>query len=188
MSRCTTPLPMERLIEYWFDDAQQDQDSSTEEHLFVCATCSERLLQLAAISAATKEVVAAGDFGAIITGPFVARLKEAGLRVREYRVPPGGSVLCTIAPHDDLVVGRMRASLHGIERLDVVVHVPARGSPARLENVPFNTEADEVIFAPGAAYLRTLGTLTQRQDLVAVAGADEKVIGHYTFNHHPYAV
>jgi hypothetical protein len=178
---------MERLIEYWFGEAAPDQGSSIEEHLFVCGACSARLQQLAAISAGTKEVVAAGDFGAVVTGPFVNRLKEAGLHVREYHVPPGGSVLCTIAPQDDLVVGRMRALLGGIERLDVVVHDPARKSPARLEDVPFNAEAGEVIFAPGATYLRTLGTLTQRLALVAVAAANERVIGEYTFNHHRYA-
>ena len=186
MNRCTAPLPVERLIEYWFDEAARDQDSPIEEHLFVCAACSARLQQLAAISAGTKEVVAAGDFGAVVTGPFVARLKQAGLRVREYRVPPGGSVLCTIAPSDDLVVGRMHASLGGIERLDLVVHDPARGNPARLEDVPFNAGAGEVVFAPGATYLRSLGTVTQRLNLVAVAAAAERVIGEYTFNHHRY--
>ncbi len=186
MKRCATPLPMERLIEYWFDEAARDQDSLIEGHLFACAACSARLQQLAAISAGTKQVVAAGDFGAVVTGPFVTRLKQAGLRVREYRVPPGGSVLCTIAPQDDLVVGRMRASLAGIGRLDVLVHDPAHGGAARLEDVPFNVEAGEVIFAPGAPYLRTLGTLTQRLELVAVAEADERVIGAYTFNHHRY--
>ena len=185
MNRCTTPLPMERLIEYWFDEAAaRDDDALMEEHLFVCAACSARLQQLAAISAGTKQVVVTGDFGAVVTGPFVARLKQAGLRVREYRVPPGGSVLCTIAPQDDLVVGRMRAVLGGIDRLDVLFHTSAHGGPARLEDVPFDAEAGEIIFAPGAAYLRTLDTLTQRLELVAVAEAGERVIGEYTFNHH----
>jgi hypothetical protein len=187
MNPCAAPLPMERLIEYWFAEGTQAQDSLIEEHLFICAACSTRLQQLAAISAGIKQVVAAGDFGAIVTGAFVARLKQAGLRVREYHVPPGGSVLCTIAPQDDLVVGRMRASLGGIGRLDMVIHDPAHGALARLADVAFNAEAGEVIFAPGAAYLRTLDTLTQCLELVAVAEADERVIGKYTFNHHRYA-
>ena len=186
MNRCATPLPMERLIEYWFDEGARDQDSLIEEHLFGCAACGARLQQLAAISAGTKQVVAAGDFGAVLTGPFVTRLKQAGLHVREYRVPAGGSVMCTIAPQDDLVVGRMRASLGGIERLDVIVHDPARGGAVRLEDVPFNAESGEVLFAPGAAYLRTLDALTQCLELVAVAEADERVIGEYTFNHQRY--
>jgi hypothetical protein len=187
MNRCATPLPMERLIEYWFDEAAaRGDDALIEEHLFVCAACSARFEQLAAISAGTKEVVAAGDFGAIVTGPFVTRLIQAGLHVREYRVPPGGSVLCTIAPQDDLVVGRMRAVLGGIERLDVLVHDSAQGGPARLEDVPFDAQAGEVIFAPGAAHLRALDSLTQRLELVAVAKDGERVIGEYTFNHHRY--
>jgi hypothetical protein len=64
--------------------------------------------------------------------------------------------------------------------------VRGHGGPARLENVPFNAEAGEVIFAPGAAYLRTLDTLTQCLELVAVVEADQRVIGKYTFNHHRY--
>jgi hypothetical protein len=186
MNPCATPLPMERLIEYWFDEIAPDQDSLLEEHLFMCAACSARLQQLADISAGVKQVVAAGDFGAILTGPFVTRLQRAGLRVREYRVPPGGSVLCTIAPQDDLVVGRLGAPLGGVGRLDVVIHDPARGALARLEDVPFNAEAGEVIFAPGAAYLRTLDTVTQCLELVSVTEADERVVGRYTFNHHRY--
>ena len=187
MSRCATPLPMERLIEYWFEEAAaREDDALIEEHLFVCAACSARLEQLAAISAGAKHLVAAGDFGAVVTGPFVTRLIQAGLSVREYRVPPGGNVLCTIAPQDDLVVGRMRAVLGGIERLDVLVHTSAHGSPARLEDVPFNGEAGEVIFVPSAAYLRTLDSFTQRLELVAVAETGERVIGEYTFNHHRY--
>jgi hypothetical protein len=66
------------------------------------------------------------------------------------------------------------------------IHDPADGALARLEDVPFNAEAGEVIFAPGAAYLRTLDTLTQCLELVAVTEADERVIGKYTFNHHRY--
>ena len=83
MNPCAAPLPMERLIEYWFDEDAHAQDSVIEEHLFICAACSARLQQLAAISAGIKQVVAAGDFGAILTGPFVTRLERAGLRVRE---------------------------------------------------------------------------------------------------------
>jgi hypothetical protein len=177
---------MERLIEYWFGEAAHEEDSRIEEHLMACGACSARLHQLAALSAGIKQVVTTGDFGAVVTGPFVTRLKQAGLNVREYRVPPGGSVLCTIAPEDDLVIGRLSAALGGITRLDVISYDPAHGR-LRLEDVPFDAAAGEVLFTPGAAYLRTLDTVTQRVELVAVAAADERVIGDYTFNHHRYA-
>ena len=184
MSRCASPLTTERLLAYWFDESAREEDSLLEEHLMSCGDCSERLRQLAALSAGTKQVVAAGDFGAVVTGSFVARLKDAGLKVREYRVPPGGSVACTIAPQDDVVVSRLSAALRGIERLDLIVHGP--GVDVRLEDVPFSSEADEVLYSPGATYLRGLDTLTQRLELVAVAGAGERVVGEYTFNHHRY--
>jgi hypothetical protein len=186
MSTCAVPLSMARLIDYWFAEAVPE-DSLIEEHLMACAACSARLHQLAALSAGIKQIVTTGDFGAVVTAPFVTRLKQAGLRVREYRVPTGGSVLCTIAPQDDLVIGRLSASLTGIDRLDVISHDPVHGAPVRLEDVPFDAEAGEVLFTPGTTYLRALDTATQRVELVAVAAAGEQVVGEYTFNHHRYA-
>jgi hypothetical protein len=183
MTGCASPLPAEQLIEYWFNESAPT-DALVEEHLMGCASCSARLQQLAALSAGTKALVASGDFGAVLTGSFVTRLQEAGLQVREYRVPPGGSVACTIAPQDDVVVSRLSAPLHGVERLDLVIHLP--GGQARLKDVPFNSESGEVIFAPGAAYLRSLDVMSQRMELVAVAGTHERVVGEYTFNHHRY--
>jgi hypothetical protein len=176
---------MERLIAYWFGESAPE-DPLIEEHLMACGPCSARLHQLTALSAGIKQIVTTGDFGAVVTGPFVARLKQAGLRVREYRVPPGGSVLCTIAPRDDLVIGRLSASLGGVNRLDVIAYHPVHGGPMRLEDVPFDVEAGEVLFTPGTTYLRTLDTATQRMELVAVSASDERVIGEYTFNHHRY--
>ena len=150
------------------------------------ASCSARLQELALLSTGIKKVVASGAFGAVLTGVFVTRLRQAGLRVREYRVPPGGSVACTIAPDDDLVVGRLGAALGGVGRLDMLVHDDARGDSARLEDVPFDAAVGEVLFTPGVAYLRTLDTHTQRVELVAVAAGGDRVIGDYTFNHHRY--
>ena len=33
----------------------------------------------------------------VVSEPFVEAMKQAGLRLREYRLEPGGSVNCTIA-------------------------------------------------------------------------------------------
>jgi hypothetical protein len=177
---------MEQLIEYWFDESSPEKAAGIEQHLIACGGCSGRLQQLAALSAGTRQVVTSGDFGAVLSGTFVARLKETGLRVREYRVPPGGSVACTIAPQDDVVVSRLSASLGGVERLDLLLQGPEVRGAARLKDVPFNPQAGEVIFAPGAAYLRTLDTVTQRLQLIAVSATGERLVGEYTFNHHRY--
>jgi hypothetical protein len=187
VSGCITPLALESLVDYWFEAGSTAEDARVEEHLFGCGPCSARLQQLANISLGIKRLVARGDFGAVVTSPFVARLKDAGLRVREYRVPAGGSVACTIAPQDDVVVGRLHASLAGITRLDMLVSDPERGDAVRLKDVPFDAAAGEVIFSPGTAYLRTLHTQTQRVELLAVAEAGERLVGEYTFNHYPHA-
>jgi hypothetical protein len=186
VNSCVTPLPFEQLVDYWFAEGSTAQQAQLEEHVMACASCSARLQKVALLSAGMKALVASGDFGAVLTGAFVTRLRQAGLRVREYRVPPGGNVACTIAPDDDVVVGRLRAPLGGIQRLDLLVHDAARPGPSRLEDVPFDAATGEVLFTPGAAYLRTLDTHTQRIELVSVADGGDRHIGNYTFNHHRY--
>lgn len=185
-SDCTAPLAMSELSNYWFGEGGHDRDAQIEEHLLNCSTCSARLAQILALSDGIKQIVLAGDLGAVVTGPFLERLKRGGLRVREYHVQSGGSVLCTIAPDDDLVVGRLRAPLAGVGRLDLLLRDPSQADVARMRDVPFNPQADEVIFAPRAAYLRQLDTLTQRLELVAVEGSADRTIGEYTFNHSRY--
>ena len=55
----------------------------------------------------------------------------------------------------------------------------------RLSDVAFDPEADGVTLVPSVPYLRTLGRAQLRARLVAVEGADERVIADYTFNHSP---
>lgn len=45
------------------------------------------------------------------------------MRIREYRLPPNGSVNCTVAPDDELLVTRLEAPLEGVERLDAVARL-----------------------------------------------------------------
>ncbi|MDZ5461717.1 RNA polymerase sigma factor, partial [Azohydromonas lata] len=55
-----------------------------------------------------------------VAGPrFVERLAAQGLRLREYRVPCNGSVNCSAAPQDEVLVGRLQVALQGVRRLDV---------------------------------------------------------------------
>jgi hypothetical protein len=71
-----------------------------------------------------------------------------------------------------------------VPRLDVILDDPTLGR-FRLNDVPFDPGASALTFVPSAALLRSLGTTQQRVRLVAVAGAQERVLGEYTFNHTP---
>src|SRR5262249_34034419 len=122
----------------------------------------------------------------VVPPSFVKRLHEAGFNIREYRMQPGGSVLCTITPEDDLVVAHLHASLEDVRQLDVLFHDVATGTHQRMKDVAFDPASDEVVLVPSVALLRKLGTATMRAELLAIENTTERVIGVYTFNHFPH--
>jgi len=184
---CKTPLTDAQLLEYWLDGVAADAEDVLEEHVFACDRCARRLEEIVGLADAVRQIVRSGGTVAVLTRAFVERLRQDGVRVREYRVEPGEGVNCTITPEDDLVVSRLRAPLEGVARLDVVVHDPGERGPVRLQDVPFDPGAAEIFVAPLAASLRRLGTVVQRMELIAVDDSRERQLGVYTFNHTPYA-
>jgi len=181
---CTTPVSTQDLLAYWLDKLDDAQESRLDEHVFACAECSERLRTIASLGAAIRNELLRGDFGFVLPAAFIRRLKDSGLRVREYSLDPGGSVSCTVTPEDDLVVAHMRAPLHDVRRLDMLMEDSVAGS-MRLNDVAFDPAGGGVTMVPSVAFLRTLRHERQRVRLVAVDGVEERVIADYTFNHYP---
>ena len=106
-----------------------------------------------------------------VSAPFVERMKEAGLRLREYRLASGDTVNCTLRADEDAVVSRLRAPLAGVTRLDALQRVEVggvRGPEARVEDVPFDPASGEVLFVPIPAQLKKMPAHTFRVRLVAV--------------------
>jgi hypothetical protein len=120
--------------------------------------------------------------------PFLEALKRQGWRIREYRVAPGGRVDCTLRANEDAVVSRMQASLAGVKRVDALRRMEVGGEvvyEGRLEDVPFDPDAGEVLHLPPAAWVKALPANTLRVRLVAVDEAGERALGEYTFAHTP---
>ncbi len=90
-----------------------------EEHLFGCASCTARLQEIAGIADGIRTLVRTGSVQGVVSRAFLERIAGQGLRLREYQVAPGGSVNCTVAPEDDLIVSRLHAPLAGVNRLDL---------------------------------------------------------------------
>jgi hypothetical protein len=183
-ARCATPLPVRDVLAYWLEEMDEVSQARLEEHWFGCAECNGRIARLVKLAKAIRQEFQEGRVGSILTGPFVQQLKDAGMRVREYQIPPGGSVNCTVAPDDDLVVSHLEAPLQDVRRLDFIFE--SEGGRQRLQDIAFDPASGEVVFAPGAAELRKLGVSTHRAQLVAVGPDAEHVIGNYTFNHSPW--
>lgn len=173
------------LVEYWFGEAEPRDEDALEEHLLACAQCAARLEELASLGAGIRRALRSGALRAVLPREFVERLKSEGLRLREYRVAPGGSVNCTLSAEDDFVVSRLQAPLSGVERLDLVYVGPDGEAQAIFEDIPFDAAAGEVLVLPSAAALRAASAHTARMRLVAVADELTKPIGEYTFVHTP---
>lgn len=115
-------------------------------------------------------------------------MKRQGMRIREYRLAPGESVACTIRLDDDAVVGRMRVALAGVKRVDLLESFDLGDGAVRhtrLEDVPFDPDADELIALPSAVALRRMPAHTFKVRLVAVDEAGERQLGEYRFSHSP---
>lgn len=181
---CRAPIALAVLVEYWLRELDETREEAIEEHLFECAGCAAALQDLVALGAAVRAAWRHGRVRAVVSGEFVRRLAEQGLRVREYRVPRNGGVNCSVGPDDDLVVSRLEAPLADLTRLDLI-EVDPEGREHRFPDIPFNAASGEVVIVPDTVEVRALPASTTRVRLVAVEPAGERVIGEYAFNHTP---
>ena len=171
------------LVAYWLGELDEAAEAALEEHYLGCAECSARLAEVEAMASGVRAAFAGGRLGAVVTPAFVERLRSRGVRLREYRVPPNGSVNCSVAPQDDLLLSRLEAPLEGVERIDLVAVFEGEH---RLEDIPFDPASGEVVVAPSIAFIRTLPAHRQVMRLVAVGADGERVLGEYTFDHSPH--
>lgn len=183
---CRSPLDWQTLLAYWLGELDAEREARIEEHYLGCAACSERLAELAALARGVRAVAEASGVDAVFNEPFVQRLTERGLRVREYRVPCNGSVNCTVAPEDDFVVAHLAAPLAGVSRLDVSYGVDDGGHEIRHQDIPFDPGQDGVTLSLRIDALRALPATTLRMRLLAVDNSSERTLGEYTFNHSPF--
>lgn len=180
-ARCAGPIDSAALLAWWLGELDDAAARELEMHLLECSACTRRLEGVVELGDAIGACFARGATAAVLTAPFVSRLAATGLRLREYRVPCNGSVRCTVGPEDDVTIAHLQAALGGVERVDVV-HLRPGHAEERLEDVPFDVDAGEVVVAAHTQALRKAGDHTSRIRLID-AGASPRVIGEYEFVH-----
>ncbi len=180
---CTTSP--DELLAWWLEELDADEEAALDEHLFACPLCARRLHAIVTLGDAIRRATLHGEFGFVVPDAFVARMKRAGLTLREYHLDPGGSVNCTIAPGDDFVVANLTVPLAGVQRLDVLIDDTTFGK-ARLSDVPFDPNVGGLTVIPSTAMLRAMRNNAQHLQLVAVEPTGERLLGEYTFNHSPW--
>lgn len=180
------PSP-EALLDYWLDHSDAAATDALDEHLMQCDACGAVLDGLVALGDGVRTALRRGEVTAIASDAFVQHLAGSGQRVREYRLPLNGSVNCTVAPDDHFLVARLAAPLAGVERLDMLAQRST--GPAltqRLQDIPFDAQAGEVIYVAKIAEIKQLPAHTLQLTLLAVAPGDTRELGRYTFNHRPW--
>jgi len=123
----------------------------------------------------------------VLTDAFIKKLAAQNVRLREYRVAHNGSVNCTVAPEDEVLVTRLCAPLAGIERLDVDFLDANGQSIQRLHDVPFDPAAGEVVITQQIQVVRAMPATTVQFRLYdMVSPSDERLFSEYALHHTPH--
>jgi hypothetical protein len=182
VSSCSEPLDLATLVDYWFGDLDGPDLDRVEEHLLECDACGSVLRSLVATGDGVRRLARQGAFGVVVSPSFLETASRQGLRVREYLVPAGGRVDCTVTAEDDLLIGRLQGDFHGVSRLDLVVQVED-GPEHRVLDVPLSASSGEVIVAQAMPAVRAMPSSTMRMRLLAREGDGDRLVGEYTFAH-----
>jgi hypothetical protein len=182
VSSCPEPLDLATLVDYWFGDLDGPDLDRVEEHLLECDACGSVLRSLVATGDGVRRLAREGAFGVVVGPSFLETASRQGLRVREYRVPAGGRVACTVTAEDDLLIGRLQGDFRGVSRLDLVVQVED-GPEHRVFDVPVSLSSDEVIVAQAMPAARAMPSSTMRMRLLAREGEVDRLVAEYTFAH-----
>lgn len=187
MSAASSHLPCETLLDYWLRETDPATTERVDEHLMQCDACGGELDRLVALGEGVRGAFRQGFVMAVASDALVRQLDAQGLRIREYRLPRDGSVHCTVAPDDDVLVTRLEAPLQGVARLDAVAHRSTEpGVQHRLEDLPFEEKAGEVLYVSPVAAVRQLPAHTMELTLLAVEEGGTRELGRYTFHHSPW--
>jgi hypothetical protein len=181
---CAEPIAFDALVAYW---AHEDaDDAGVEEHVFACDACAARLAAVARIAQGVARVSGRrGGVDMVVTGAIVDRLAREGLKLRSYRVAPGGTVACTVAPDDDLVVTTLDVDLAGVESVDLVKRRDGAVF-SRMSDVPVDAARGEIVYTVSGDRLRGLPKTTIEVEVIAKAPGGPRRLGLYVFDHSPW--
>jgi hypothetical protein len=181
---CPDPVDAAVLADYWAAALAKSEEEAVEEHLFTCDECGARLRETIALAEGVRKLARAGSLQMVVSEAFLKRAAEEGLRVRQYAPPPGGSVECTVAAGDDLLIGSLAADLSTAKRVDLSLCDERGVEQFRLPDIPFQRDAGGVRWQQSITFAKAAPSSTLIARLVAVdEESGERLLGEYTFNH-----
>ncbi len=181
---CSNPIDTAGLADYWLAVLASPEEQAVEEHLLGCDRCGARLREIIALAEGIRSVAREGSLRMVVSGVFLKRVTEGGLRVREYAPPPAGGVQCTVTAEYDILVGRLAANLTGIKRVDLCICDERGVERLRLPDIPVNPGAVSVAYQESITFAKAAPSGKAIMRLVAFDEAGgERLLGEYTFNH-----
>jgi hypothetical protein len=181
---CTSPLDTAVLTDYWIGALEGRDEEPVEEHLLACDRCASELLSVIALADGVRDLARKGSLRMIVSDTFIRRAAEEGLRIREYAPPAGGSVQCTVAARDDLLISRLAADFTGAARVDLSFCDEKGVEQDRLADIPVPSGPGSVAYHESMAWAKAAGTQTLIARLIALDEAgSERLLGEYTFHH-----
>lgn len=181
---CSSPIEADVLMDYWLAALSAAAEEAVEVHLLACDECGDRLREAIALAEGLRELARSGSLQVVVSDQFVEHAAETGLRVREYAPPRGDSVMCTVAPDDDLLVARLAADLSSASRVDLSWCDPRGVEQSRMADIPIRADAGGVICQQSITWAKASPTASMVARLVAVdEQGDERLLGEYTFHH-----
>jgi hypothetical protein len=178
---------IDALLDYWLNDSDAAAIEAIDEHLMQCEPCGQALDELVALGEGVRAAFRSGAVSAMASDAFLKRVVGRGVHVREYRLARNGSVNCTVGPGDDLLVAHLETPLQDVERLDAVVTLSfAPDVQHRLHDVPFDSQAGEVLWMPKLGLVRDAPAHTAEVTLLSVDAGAARELGRYTFHHRPW--
>lgn len=181
---CSSPIDAAVLADYWLAALAESSEAAVEEHLFACDECGDRLRELIAMAQGIRDLAREGSLRIVVSDVFLKRAAEQGLRVREYNVPSGGSVNCTVTAEDDILIGRLAANLSGAGRVDLCICDESGSERLRMSDIPVHSATSSIVYQESITFAKAAPSNKMIARLVTFdEGGVERLLGEYTFNH-----
>ncbi len=180
---CPAPLDAAILADYWLAALPLSEEDSVEQHLFQCGECGTRLRETIALAEAVRDIARQGSLFMIVSDNLLESAAREGLRVRQYTLPAGGAVACTVTAEDDLLIARLTANLTSARRIDLCLYDDTGRERSRFTDIPFRSDAPTVLFQHAIQHAKAAPTETLIARLLAIDDAGEHLLGEYTFHH-----
>lgn len=181
---CTDPIDAAVLADYWLGALGGSEEEAAETHLLGCDDCGERLRDVIALAEGVRRMAREGSLRMVVSDAFLRRAGEEGLRIREYAIPAGGSVQCTVGAEDDLLIARLAANLSGVARVDLSLCDEQGVEQQRLQDIPMRPGSGGVTLQESITIAKAAPSQTKIMRLMALDDAGrERSLGEYTFHH-----